>query len=117
MARLGDVLAWEAVVTKDGKKTIAMPMDGVIGVEALYYSKHPERYALVLTPRMGDLSRINRNLAKYQPMRLWSLEDLRAAARDTALIEPSDEMLKAMVTAGFRIKQLALRNPQVVYLE
>src|SRR5205823_913013 len=90
-ARLRDALQWESTVTKDGKKGIAMPADAVIALEAWYYSKHPERYAFVLTPRMGVVGRANRNVAQYQPIQLWSLEDLRAAARDTALIDPSDE--------------------------
>jgi hypothetical protein len=116
-ASLGDALAWESTAMKDGKKNIAVPVDGLIGVEVRYYSKHPERYAFVLTPRMGVVSRTNLNLAQYQPMRLWSLEDLRAAARETALIDPTDEMLKAMADAGFHVKVVAFKDTKVVYLE
>lgn len=116
-AKLSEALALEAVVMKDGKKSIAVPVDSVFGLEARYYSKHPERYAFVLTPGMGVVARANRNLAQYQPMRFWSLEDLRAAARDTAMMEPSGEMLKAMIAAGFRIKHLETEHIKIVYLE
>jgi hypothetical protein len=116
-ARLRDALAWESAVVGDGKKRIAVPADAVLAVEAWYYSKHPERYAFVLTPRMGVVGRANRNVAQYQPIHLWRLEDLRAAAPDTALFDPSDEMLKTMVEAGFHLRQLASERIKVVYLE
>jgi hypothetical protein len=116
-ARLRDALEWESIVAKDGKKSIAVPADLLIGVEARYYSKHPERYAFVVTPRMKVVARVHRNIAQYQPMRFWTLEDLRAAARDTALLEPNDEMLKAMTGAGFQIKHLASDQIKMVYLE
>jgi Dolichyl-phosphate-mannose-protein mannosyltransferase len=116
-ARLSDALDWESTAMKDGKKTIAVPVDGLLGVEVRYYSKHPERYAFVVTPRMGVVARTNLNLAQYQPMHLWSLEDLRAAARDTALFDPSDEMLKAIGDAGLQIRPLASHRIKVFYLE
>lgn len=116
-ARLRAALAWEAVVIKDGKKSLAVPADGVLGLEARYYSKHPELYVFVLTPRLRVVARTNRNLAQYQPMRFWSVEDLRAAARDTALIDPSEEMLKAVTDAGFRIIQVTSKEVNIAYLE
>lgn len=115
--RLVEALASESVLAQDGKKTIAVALDGMIGIEARYYSKHPERYAFVITPRMGVVARTNRNLAQYVPMCLWSLQDLRAAARETAMVEPSDEMLKAMLDAGFQIKRLGPKHIKIVYLE
>ena len=114
---LSEALAWEDFVMKDGKKRIAVPVDGVFGLEARYYSKYPERYAFVLTPRMGVVARANRNLAQYQPIRFWSLEELRAVARDTALFAPSGEMLKAMTAAGFQVKQLESGELKVFYLK
>jgi hypothetical protein len=117
-AKLRDALEWETVVLKDGKENIAVPVDGMLGLEARYYSNHPERYAFVLTPGMGVVARTNRNLAEYHPMRLWSLDDLRRSARNTALIEPSHEMVQAMQDAGFQIKKLASTGEiHVVYLE
>jgi len=116
-ARLRGALDWESAVIKDGKKRIAVPADGVIGLEVWYYSRHPENYAFVLTPGMGVVGRANRNVAQFEPIHLWSLEDLRAAARDTALIDPSEEMLKAMTEAGFHIKELTSEQVRIVYLE
>ena len=117
-ARLRDALERESIAAKDGKKSIAVPADLIVGVEARYYSKHPERYAFVLTPQMkGNNLRVLRNMAQYQPTRFWTLEDLRAAARDTLLLDPNDEMLKAMTGAGFRIKHLASEEINMVYLE
>jgi hypothetical protein len=116
--KLREALEWEPIVLKDGKQNIAVPVDGMIGVEARYYSRHPERYAFVVTPRMGVLARANRNLAQYHPMRFWGLDDLRTSARSTALIEPSQDMIQAMIEAGFRIKQLPSTGEiRIVYLE
>ena len=116
-ARLREALEWETIAAKDGKKSIAVPADILIGVEARYYSQHPDRYAFVLTSHMKVVARVHRNMAQYQPMRFWTLEDLRAAARDTALLEPNDEMLKAMTGAGFQIKYLASDQIKMAYLE
>jgi uncharacterized membrane protein len=116
--KLRDARAWEPVLLRDGKTDIAVPVDGMIGLEARYYSKHPERYAFVLTPRMGVVARTNRNLAQYHPMRFWTLDDLRRSARHTALIEPSDEMIQAMIDAGLKIKPLpSTGDIHIVYLE
>jgi len=116
-AKLSAALAWEAIVAKDGKTNIAVSADGVLGVEARYYSKHPERYAFVMTPNMGVIGRVHQNVAKYHPMRFWSLEDLRAAARTTALFDPSDEMIQSMIDAGLHVKTLKSKKFEVVYLE
>jgi hypothetical protein len=116
-AKLKEALEWEGDVLKDGKKNIAVAVDGLIGLEARYYSKHPERYAFVATPHMGVVARTNRNLSQYQPMRFWSVEDLRAAARDTALMDPTDEMLQPMIDAGFKVKQLPYKEIRIIYLE
>jgi hypothetical protein len=115
-ARLSETLAWEDVVREDGKKYVAVPADIVLGVEARYYSKHPEYYAFVLTPHMTVVGRVHQNIAKFHAMRFWSLEDLRTAARDTALINPSDEILKAMTDAGLQVQQVAAKRITVIYL-
>jgi hypothetical protein len=117
VAMLRDALNWESMVMKKGKKRIAVPADSLVGVEAWYYSKHPERYAFVLTPRMGVNGYIQRKVAQYQPVQLWNLEDLRVAAFDTALIDPSSEMLKAMSESGFHIRELTSEEGRIVYLE
>ncbi len=116
-AKLREALKWESIVMKDGKKGIAVAADGLVGVEAWYYSQHPERYVFVLTPQMGVNGRVQRKVAQYEPIHLGSLEDLRVVARDTALIDPSAEMLKAMSDAGFHIRQLMSEEVRIVYLE
>lgn len=115
--RMSEALKWEALAMKDGKKSIAVAADGIIGLELRYYSKHPERYAFVRTPNMLPGGRTMQKLALYQPMRFWSLEDLRAAARDTVLVDPSDEMLRAVIDAGFQIRERRTREIKIVYLE
>jgi uncharacterized membrane protein len=117
-ARLRDALVWESIAAKDGKKNVAVPADLMLGVEARFYSQHPERYAFVVTPEIkGTNLRLIRNMAQYRPMRFWALEDLRAAARDTLLLDPNREMLKAMTDSGFRIKHLASDEVNMAYLE
>jgi hypothetical protein len=116
-ARLSELMAWESIMAKDGKKNLAVPADRLIDVEARYYSKYPERYASVLTPGMGVIAQVHRNFAPFPPVRFWNLEDLRAAARDTALIEPSDELLKAVANAGIQVRPLATEKIKLFYLE
>jgi hypothetical protein len=116
-ARVKEVLAMESTLIGDGKKTIAVPADHILGVEARYYSKHPENYVFVVTPHLGVVGRVHQNLAQYRPMRFWNLEELRANARETALIDPSEETLRAMAQAGFQIKSLASKQVKFVYLK
>jgi Dolichyl-phosphate-mannose-protein mannosyltransferase len=116
-ARMKEVLAMESTLMRDGKTIIALPADHILGVEARYYSKHPENYAFVVTPHLGVVGRVHLNLAHYHPMRFWNLEELCAHARETALVDPSEDMLKAMTGAGFQIKSLATKEVKIVYLE
>jgi hypothetical protein len=117
-ARLRDALLWESIAAKDGKKNVAVPADLMLGVEARFYSQHPERYAFVLTPDIkGNNLRVHRNMAQFHPMRFWTLEDLRAAARDTLLLDPNGAMLKAMTDGGFQIKHLASDEVNMAYVE
>jgi 4-amino-4-deoxy-L-arabinose transferase-like glycosyltransferase len=117
-ASLRDALAFESAAIKDGKKNIALSANDVIGPTLLYYSAHPELYALLLAPPdMGTIAGGNRTMNRYYPRRLWSLDDLRASARDTALINPPDAWLKAMTDSGFRIKLFQSGTNKIAYFE
>ena len=102
---------------RDGKKNIAAPADRIIGVEARYYSKKPETYTFVVTPSLGVTGRVHLNMAQYHPMRFWTLEDLRIHARETALVDPSGDVLNAMTEAGFRLRPIDAKHIKVIYLE
>lgn len=116
-AELRELLSMEATLTRDGKTFIAARADRIIGVEARYYSKHPELYAFVITPHLEGTGRVHLNSAQYHPMRFWSLEELRAHARETALVDPSEDTVKAMTDAGFHIKSFGSERLKIVYLE
>jgi hypothetical protein len=116
-AELRELLSMEATLTRDGKTFIAARADRIIGVEARYYSKHPEIYAFVITPHLEGTGRVHLNSAQYHPMRFWSLEELRTHARETALVDPSEDTVKAMTDAGFHIKSFGSEQLRIVYLE
>jgi hypothetical protein len=114
---LRDALAFESTAIQDGKKNIAVSGDDVIGPAVRYYSAHPELYAVVLAPGMGTIAGGDQVMARYYPSRFWSLDDLRASARDTALINPPDAWLKAMTDAGFHVKQFKSGAITIAYFE
>jgi hypothetical protein len=116
-AELRELLSMEPTLIRDGKSTIAVPADRIIGVEARYYSKHPEIYAFVITPHLGVTGRVHLNSAQYHPMRFWSLEDLRLHAPETALVDPSEDTLRAITGAGLQIKPLTSERVRIGYLE
>jgi Dolichyl-phosphate-mannose-protein mannosyltransferase len=116
-AELKELLSMESTLMRDGKKNIAAPADRIIGVEARYYSKKPETYTFVVTPSLGVTGRVHLNMAQYHPMRFWTLEDLRIHARETALVDPSGDVLNAMTEAGFRLRPIDAKHIKVIYLE
>jgi hypothetical protein len=109
------MLAMEPVLLSD-RKVIVPGADTLLGLEARYYSKRPEAYALLLHSDLGSLGRAHLNMARFMPMRFWSMDDLRAHALDAALIDPSEETLKEMRAAGFQTKILPSDGPKIVYL-
>jgi len=92
LAWLERVLQAEDGLSSEGKQFIVVPSGGLLGIEALYLSRHPERYRLLEYPDLPakTISVLNRNLGMYLPVHFWSLNDLKAHAREAALVDPSD---------------------------
>uniref|UniRef100_Q01QM6 Glycosyltransferase RgtA/B/C/D-like domain-containing protein n=1 Tax=Solibacter usitatus (strain Ellin6076) TaxID=234267 RepID=Q01QM6_SOLUE len=100
------------------RKVIVPGADAVLGLEARYYSKKPEAYAFLLHKDLAPIGRAHSNLARFTPMRFWSMDELRAHALEAALIDPSEDTLTAMREAGFRTRTLHTAGPaKIVYLE
>jgi hypothetical protein len=111
------LLVWEDLVRQEGKTTLAMRGDRTLGVDTRYYSPHPERYVLVTAPTPGVLDRLHQNFARYYPLTIWTMDELRAAARKTALVDPSDEVVDALVRSGLRVIYRTRNDINIVYLE
>jgi hypothetical protein len=72
-------------------------------LDTAYYSRHPSE-CILLKGYGGFMDELSFNLAAYYPLRIWTLDDLRQHARETALIEPRPEVLDALRQAGFQIE-------------
>jgi len=121
------VLSLEDALRNDGKQFIVV-CDHGLQMEARIYSKHPERYAVLVLPDTDIASRIRPELvlSRYYPLEFWNLEDLKKHARETALIAPGKSdytrpaFLSALDTlkqAGFQTKIRFTQPLEVVYLE
>ena len=121
------VLSLEDALRNDGKQFIVV-CDHGLQMEARIYSKHPERYAVLVLPDTDIASRIRPEvvLSRYYPMAFWSMEDLRKHARETALIAPGKSdytrpaFLRALDTLkqdGFQIRTRFTQPLEVVYFE
>src|SRR5208283_3487833 len=121
------VLSLEEAIQNDGKQFIVV-CDHGLQMEARIYSKHPERYAVLVIPDTDIISRIRPEvvLARYYPFQFWSLEDLKKHARETALIAPRKSeytwpaflrTLDTLKQAGFQIRIRFTEPLEVLYLE
>jgi hypothetical protein len=54
-------------------------------------------------------------MARFAPMRFWSLDDLRAHAAEAALIDPSEDTLQMLRQAGFQTRTVTSDGPTIVY--
>jgi hypothetical protein len=115
--KLRELMSLESTILKDGKTTIVSSADRILGVEAIYYSKNPNLYALLLTGDMRVVARSHRNLAVYHPLRFWNIDDVRIHARDTALVDPPDEMIAALTRAGLSMRILPSKFITLFYLD
>ena len=109
------ILGMEDVLRKDGKRFFVVCNQGRY-IEARHYSKHPEEYALAAPLDAGNLHEIL-TLAPYHSLQLWTLEDLRNHARETALIAPLPSNLETLKQAGFQTTIRFTKPFEVVYLE
>ncbi len=81
--------------------------DALPYLEARYYSRYPQQCVLFLLPPEEEVdahaTRVLFNLTQYYPMQFWSMDDLKAHARDTVLIGPTPNTLKVLEQSGFRL--------------
>jgi uncharacterized membrane protein len=112
--RTRQMLGLEETLDADGKQFILIPANFLYR-EAHYYSRHPEKYRY-LEPDNATY-RIPAYFAGYYSLKTWNLEDLKAHARETAVISPPSEVLEAMKQAGF-VADTRFTSPiEVVYLK
>ncbi len=109
------MLASEPAILNDGRKTIVISAGMPLGLEAVYHSKHPEVYAMLLHPGMGNLGPAHLNFARFYPLRFWTLDDLHAHAMDAALINPDESILRMMRTQGFEVEHIDKHDLTIVY--
>jgi hypothetical protein len=116
------VLGWEDPVRNDGKQFLATDDVGVY-LALRRYSTHPDRYTFLVVGGMGRIARGTKALARYYPLQVWTLEDLKKRARETALIVPQPSTMDTLKEQGFQsrtrfpIKPKFAQLPEVVYLE
>ncbi len=103
----------EDALRNDGKQFFVVSNQARY-LEALHYSKHPEKYAYLLSLDSGDKHQIM-SLARYYPMQFWTLEDIKKHAGETALIAPYPRIVDSLKQAGFEV-EVRSTTPLVVYL-
>lgn len=96
---------------------IVVPVNGLLGVEGYYYSKHPERYVFLIDPHVNSTGGVLINLGKESEMRFWTVDELAAHAREAVVIEPSRETLNALQQAGLRPKGRFAEGLEIVSFE
>jgi Dolichyl-phosphate-mannose-protein mannosyltransferase len=100
---LREMLAMESSLIADGKTAIVISADETLALEAMYYSRHSKAY-VVLLDRTHMISRGYQNLARFQPISFWTLDNLRAHAASAALINPPERVLAWLTKAGFQFQ-------------
>ena len=120
-------LGVESTLRAEGKRYMVFS-GPLIFLEADYYSHHPEDCVLLLPPDFEKPNaagtpdpylhqRLLLGLSQYYPLHFWRLFDLRANAREVALIEPTPDILEALRQAGFSLESHSSRGLRVVYLQ
>ena len=102
-----EALKWEEATLKDGKQYIATDRSRLIWLTAWYYSKHRDRYAVLLEPGDGAWGLV--------PMHYWTLDDLKRHSAETAFIAPLPFSLQNMKDAGLQPVVRAAEPLQVLY--
>jgi len=111
------MLSMEDVLHNDGKRYFVVCNQARYG-EATYYSKHPDDYALLLLPSVqGYWTHELKTVAQYHPMQIWTLEDLKQHARETALLMPVESNLDSLQQAGIRATMHFTKPIAIYYLE
>jgi uncharacterized membrane protein len=109
------MLSMENALRNDGKRFFVV-CNQARYMEALYYSKHSDEYALLPSLDSGDLH-MTLTMTQYYPMQLWTLEDLKKHAQETALLMPLQSNLDTLKQAGFEVETRFSQPLEVVYLK
>jgi mannosyltransferase len=111
------MLSLENVAQNDGKRFFVV-CNQARYIEALYYSKHADQYVWLMLPTVDPhRTRDMMTLAQFYPMRIWTLEDLRKHAQETALLVPLPDYLDTLKQAGFQVENPFPKSLQVVYVK
>jgi hypothetical protein len=102
-----ETLKWEETTWKEGKHYLAVDRSRLIWLPAWYYSKHPDRYAVLMEPGEGTWGLL--------PLKYWTIDDLKQHASEVAFIEPRPFSLQNMKKAGLQPLVRAAEPLQVLY--
>ena len=94
------IQSMEAPWMSDGKRYLVVSNPSRY-MEALHYSKHPERYVYFYLNHAGQHEM--RTLALYYPMQFWTMDDLKHHASESALIMPTWHIAEAIRQAGIQV--------------
>jgi len=123
-----EFLQLEGSLRAEGKRYLVFSPP-LIFSEAQYYSSHPDDCILLLPPDFDQPAdvlqsspdpylhqRLLLNLSQFYPLEIWRLYNLKAYAPEVALIEPSQDVLRAMERSGFQVQVRFATPLKVVYL-
>jgi hypothetical protein len=88
------ILEMEDQLSSQGKSYIVFDDGDLRFLEARYYSKHPERYALwrdVMPPP-----------SRYYPMQVWTVDEIKRHSREAAFVDLPAKRLELLQRSGFR---------------
>ncbi|MFZ0590272.1 MAG: glycosyltransferase family 39 protein [Bryobacteraceae bacterium] len=118
-AKVESLLRFEDVLSKEGKQFVVVPLGHHLAIEALYYTKHPERYRLLDDATLSNdaVVSLDRRLAPYFPMHFWTVNDLKEHAREAALTDCTDAELLWTEQMGLRVQARLIKPLNVTYLK
>ncbi len=119
-------LQMESSLQVEGKRYFVFS-GPLVFLEAQYYAQHPEQCVLLLPtdfsqqPKGGRdpylHQRLELNLSQYYPLQSWTIDDLRRHAAQSALIEPTEDILTALHQQGLRPEMRFSTPIQVLYFQ
>ncbi|MFZ0794108.1 MAG: glycosyltransferase family 39 protein, partial [Candidatus Korobacteraceae bacterium] len=112
--RINALLLLEETI-RPAKQSIVVPAGDLLSLEGPYYSKHPERYVFLVSDDAAV--RNTMHLGQFSAMPIWTLDGLRAHAKGTTLINPSEETVHTLERAGYKVTGHILGDLQVVTVE
>ena len=115
---LRQYLEMEGRLHADGKRYIVFG-NPMLHIEAAHYSRYPDEIVLLVNEDNAQnvpTVRVQVNLSHYSTMQLWTLDDVRSHAAETALIDPPPEVLEALKQAGLQVTVRYSKPLQVMYL-